>query len=64
MAQAVKEKHSKSEANYRLSRSPSQRCGVCKHFMRGLPRDDNSCSVVAGKIDAYGVSDYFERRGG
>jgi len=60
----MSDKHSKQEANYRLSRSPSQRCGVCSHFRRALPRDDNSCAVVSGKIDPYDVSDYFERREG
>lgn len=55
------DKVSQKEANYREG-SPGRRCGNCSHFRRGMGGDDNSCTVVAGKIGADMVSDYFRRK--
>jgi len=56
------EKHSKEAANYRDS-DGAERCGNCRHFLRGIHRDDgNGCEVVAGTIAPDMVSDYYEAR--
>jgi hypothetical protein len=58
----VTSKLSKTEADYRVSRSDARRCGRCKFIVFGPIVNTNTCTVVEGKINIDDVCDYFERR--